>query len=78
MNLKNSEFCQCDFPNYRKEKIRHRQLICTTCNKPIECEFSILDLEKSHAATLVHVDYCCCKKHEDAAIDNVYLRDQSG
>lgn len=66
------KWCDCGrlIPNAR---IENNILICNDCNKPIKCEFSFLD-DSEHAAQLIHVDYAVCKRHEQAAIDNVSSR----
>ena len=68
------KFCNCEYHDVNAIK-KNNRLVCSRCNKPMVCEFSYLDNEPPHAATLIHVDYFVCKRHEDTAVNNVVDRD---
>lgn len=70
-------FCECDisdpFLSPNRSNIVNGLLCCVDCAKPIECEFSYLDMGP-HPAETIHVDYWVCNKHLEIAVDNVSSR----
>lgn len=63
------EWCRCDWP---EEERRGEKYFCATCSNAIMCE--ICDDNDLKQATIKHIDYLICKRHEGIAIDNVASR----
>lgn len=67
------KWCWCDWPD---EELRKDGYFCKKCNLAIECEMWDYDDDGVvHQATIKHIHYLVCEKHEDIAIWAVY--DQS-
>lgn len=67
-----ADLCKCDRPDIWARTLEG-PLVCLSCGKPPECEFSYLE-DDPHPAETTHLDYVVCWKHLNIAVNNVHGR----